>query len=130
MTLLPDECGGAVVQRRGTRTWVVLDLRGSPVEQRCRLAHELVHIDRGSWRCRFAPATWNDKIAREERRVDEDVADWLVPGQELLEVVTALVAEGSEVTTKVIAAEFQVTRPIARIALDRLDRGRRLGTVA
>jgi hypothetical protein len=129
--LLPTECGGAAVQRRGDHIWVLIDQLGSPVEQRCRLAHELVHLDRGSsLRCRWSPTTWDVVVAREEQRVDEEVARWLVPDRALWELVGAMVAAGEDVTTVAIAEHFQVTRPLARLALERLARARStMGTV-
>lgn len=120
---LPEECGGAVVQRRGGRTWILLDPLLSPVEQRCRLAHELVHLDRGSTlRCRWSPRSFDACIVREEIRVDGEVADWLVDPHELWVLVGDLLLAGEDVTARVVASEFQVTRPIARIALDKLAR--------
>lgn len=120
--MLPPECGGGAVQRRGDNTWILIDPTASPVHQRCRLAHELVHLDRGSWRCRYSPQTMDDKVAREESRVDAEVADWLVDHHELWVVVGDMVSAGEDVTRRVVAQHFQVTKPIAGIALDRLAR--------
>lgn len=127
MALLPDECGGDVLERRPERSWILIDPRLSPVEQRCRLAHALVHLDRGSMRCSASPAAWDSVVAREEDRVDAEVAAWLLPIDELWTLVHDLTAEGTDVTARVVAAEFQVTKPIARIALDGLaERGLRV----
>lgn len=127
MALLPEECGGAILERRATRSWIVIDPRLSPVEQRCRLAHELVHLDRGSsMRCRWSPRTWDTVVAREEMRVDEAVADWLVPDNELWVLVDDMMATDQDITTRLIAGEFEVSRAIARIALDRHARRRGL----
>lgn len=121
--LLPDECGGGAVQRRADRTWVVIDPRLSPVEQRCRLAHELIHLDRGSSaRCRWSPRSWDPCIVREEMHVDQEVADWLVDSHELWVLVGGMLAAGEDVTAREVAADFEVTKPIARIALDALAR--------
>lgn len=128
LTLLPDECGGAVLERRPERCWILLDLRRSPVEQRCLLAHELTHLDRGSMRCDASPATWGPVVAREEDAVNAEVADWLVGPFDLWTLVGDMVAEERDVTTREIAEHYQVTRDVARTALARL--ARRQGQVA
>lgn len=120
---LPAECGGAAVQRRGHATWILIDALGSPVEQRCRLAHELVHLDRGtSLRCSWSPETWDDVVAREETRVDDDVAGWLISARDLWILVGDMLAAGEDVTARAIASHFQVTKPLARLALAELAR--------
>lgn len=127
LAALPDETGGAVVQRRGERAYIVLDPRLSPVEQRCRLAHELVHLERGSTvRCRWSPRSWDVCVVREELRVDREVAAWLVPVDQLEGLVHAMLRAGEDVTARVVAEEFEVTKPIARIALDGLARRQQL----
>lgn len=114
---LPRECGGGVVQRRAERAWVVLDAALDPVEQRCRLAHELIHLDRGSMRDAHAPDTWDAVVAREERAVDREVAAWLVPVEALASLVEGLDSAGTAVTADVVALEFEVTPAIAALAL-------------
>lgn len=129
--MLPDECGGEAVQRRDGRIWILLDLRLSPVEQRCLLAHALVHLDRGtSSRCSHTPATMDTFVIAEERACNEAVADWLVDPENLWILVTDMVHAGEDVTTRTVAAELGVTKPIARIALERLTTGSRAGLVA
>jgi hypothetical protein len=81
-------------------------------------------------RCRWSPRSWDAVIAREELRVDAEVAAWLVPDDELWLIVDDIVAGDQEPTTKMIAEEFQVTRPIARIALDRHARVRGITLLA
>lgn len=120
---LPPETGGAVLRRKDGHAWIIIDPTLSPVEQRCRLAHELVHLDRGSsLRCRWSPRSMDTIIMREELRVDSEVSRWLVDQDELWILVGDMVASGDDVTARVIAEHFQVTKPIARIALDRLAR--------
>lgn len=95
----------------------MLDVGLDPVEQRCRLAHELVHLDRGSVRGADAPDTWDAVVAREELAVDREVAAWLVPFDELARVVTRCASGEHPVTAELIATEFEVTPPIATLAL-------------
>lgn len=128
---LPDECGGAAVQRRAGVAYILIDPMLSPVEQRCRLAHELVHLERGSsMRCAWSPCTMDAVIVREEIYVDREVADWLVPLEQLAHVVDGMVRAGVDVTAVAIAEEFMVTKPIARIALDQLARIRGMERLA
>lgn len=54
--------------------------------------------------------------------VDREVADWLVPQDDLWGLVSGMLLAGEDITARVIASEFQVTKPIARVALDRLAR--------
>lgn len=131
MALLPDECGGAILERRPDRAWILIDPRLSPVEQRCRLAHELRHLDRGSSiRCRWSPRSFDACIAREETHVDREVADWLVPSDDLWTLVGGLLAAGEDVTAREVASHYLVTKPIARIALDALHRRQGLRLVS
>lgn len=121
VTLLPDECGGEAVQRRDGRIWVLIDLRLSPVEQTCLLAHALVHLDRGtSSRCNMAPATMDTFVLTEEREVDAEVARWLVDQDTIWLLVNDMIHAGEAVTVRVVAGELGVTKRIARIALERL----------
>ena len=114
---LPAECGGAVVQRRPGRAWVVLDPDLDPAEQRCRLAHELVHLERGSVRAPCAPPSWDAVVAREELAVDREVASWLVPSRELARFVRGHASADLGITSAIVATEFEVTEPIAALAL-------------
>lgn len=116
---LPDETGGAVAQVRKGHWWIIIDPLLSPVEQRCRLAHEICHIDWGSSaRCRWSPGAWDVVVAREEMHIDRQVAEWLVPFDRLVLILNQMLRAGTEVTASAIGEEFKVTKYVARAALD------------
>lgn len=124
---LPASTGGALLARCANGALIVLDERLSKTERRCRLAHELVHLERGtSTRCRWASRMWLPLVVREELAVDRIVADRLVPADLLVLYVDRQVDLGRGVTAAMVAEEFDVVAPVASIALDRL-RVRRAG---
>lgn len=107
------------MQRRIETDWILIDPRLSEVEQRCRLAHELVHLERGSsLRCSGQQRD-GVLVPQEELRVDRTVADWLVPAQHLVPLIRQLVRSGTGVDATIVCEEFLVTRPIAKLALQR-----------
>lgn len=120
---LPPETGGAaVVQRDG---WVVvfLDPRLPASKRTAALAHELVHAERnGGAHAPGAPGTWGPVVAREERRVDDEVARRLVPVARLLEAAEIVADLGGQVTAEELADEFDVPVAVAERAMLLLGR--------
>ena len=115
---LPAETGGACLARRTPNIWIVLDPRLSRPERKCRLAHELIHLERGSSsRCTYMPRSWDACVVREEMWVDREVARRLVPRLDLHAFIDQAVELGSAVDALVVADRFGVPVPIASIAL-------------
>lgn len=113
---LPAETGGGcLVRRPNGQAWILLDAGLSPAERRAVLAHELVHLERGSARYDGAPPTWDDVVAREELLVDRIVAERLVPADELRTFAAAR-AELGPVTVEDVAEHFDVPVWVAREA--------------
>lgn len=116
---LPQECGGGcVVRRPGGQVWILLDAALSATERRAVLAHELVHLERGSCRYEGSPASWDAVVAKEERMVDRTVAERLVPLGELRDFAAAR-AEVEAVTAHDVAEAFGVPIWVAREACER-----------
>lgn len=117
---LPDECGGGVLSRRhGGQVWILLDGRRPAHERRAILAHELEHLARGSVRFDGAPPGWDFIVAREEGRVDQAVAERLVPDEELQAFVRRCLSIDAYVTALDVADEFGVPVEIAERACRR-----------
>ena len=120
VTALPEACGGGVLVRRADgRVWVLLDEALPAIERRAVLLHELVHLERGTARCDDAPPAWAAVVAREEGRVDEVVAERLVPADELREFVARCLSIRDFVTALDVAAEFGVPTWVAEVACRR-----------
>lgn len=116
---LPESCGGGcLVRRTNGHAWILLDAALTATERRAVLAHELVHLERGSCRYDGAPATWDAVVAREERMVDRTVAERLVPLAELRDFAAAR-AELDAVTADDVAEAFAVPIWVAREACER-----------
>jgi Zn-dependent peptidase ImmA (M78 family) len=114
----------AVYARRGPDEAILLDRQLSPVERRAALAHELVHAERGgSGHVVDAPAQWAPVVRREEARVDDIVAERLIPLGALAELVERRV-DIEPVTADVVASEFGVPVDAAERALRLLARRR------
>ena len=117
---LPEATGGALYARRGEQAVIVLDPRLSQRQRRCALAHELEHDSLGSLRCEAMPALWADVVAREEARINRQVADKLVPPDELAALAERVSGLDLALTPLDIADEFDVTHEVAQRALERL----------
>lgn len=123
MTLaeLPNETGGAVLARRGSATVIVLDRRLTQAERKAALAHELLHIERGSMsHCRNIRGALSVEVVREENRIHREVALRLVPLEELSIAVDRVAGLGHGVTAAEIAEEFEVPHVVASQALREL----------
>lgn len=112
--------GGAIYARRGDRAAIVIDPALDQIERRARLAHELVHDERGG----VIDSAEHTGLAvcaiREEARVDAIVAERLIPPRELEAFIDCMLALGEIVTVDLVAEEFEVPRPVAKLALARL----------
>jgi hypothetical protein len=91
---------------------IYLDLRLSRRERRCVLGHELIHDERGIAYHSGAPAAL---VQAEERAVDRELVERLVPAGELLELVRCTAPSSLEVWE--IAEHFDVDRRTARGAI-------------
>jgi hypothetical protein len=120
ITNLPAECGGgSVVRRADGSIWILLDVALAATERRAALLHELVHLERGSARHEGAPPAWQAIVAREEQRVDDAVAQRLVPDAELREFVARCLSLDRFVTALDVAQEFEVPVDVAERACRR-----------
>jgi Zn-dependent peptidase ImmA (M78 family) len=123
---LPDETGGACLARRGEALWIILDPRLDRAHRTARLAHELVHLERGtSARCAFSPRSWDAIVVREELLVDREVARRLVPRDDLRCFVEQA-QEHEGVDARMVADRFGVPVQVASVALHELGRAVRL----
>lgn len=118
---LPNETGGAVLARRGTATVIVLDHQLTQPERKVALAHELLHLERGTTsHCRNIRGALSVEVVREENRIQREVARRLVPLAELGPVVDRLAELGHGVTALEVAEEFDVPPVVASQALTEL----------
>lgn len=118
---LPDETGGGVLRRSRDRVYIFLDRSLSQAERRCVLAHELVHLERGTnARCSWHAPMWSAVVAREELAVDRIVATRLVPLDELRTLVERITGCDRGVTPLDVEDEFEVDGPTAVTALHEL----------
>ncbi len=119
--------GGGFHVRRGIAALIVLDPDLDDVMARVVLTHELVHHERGGGVDRGGrPGPLATVAHREEVAVDHEVADRLVPSDELGALVDELVAGEGSVDATDVSAHFGVPVDIARLALEQL-RVRRAG---
>lgn len=88
----------------------------SQVERNAALAHELVHLERGT-HCR---ATDRRLLVREEEAVEDVVADRLVPRVELQEFWVRAEQTGQHVHPHEVAEHFHVPEELAERAMRRL----------
>lgn len=106
--------------RRADRAAIVLDESLTRRERRAVLAHELVHDERGGG-CvaQDMPATWDAVVVRDELIVQREVAQWLVPPDDLVAFIekTTSVGGGIGVTVWEVAEEFDVPEDVALSAL-------------
>lgn len=126
---LPNETGGAVLARRGRATVIVLDRRLTQAERKVALAHELLHLERGTVsHCRNIRGALSVEVVREENRIHREVALRLVPLDELGTMVDRVAGLGLGVTATEVADEFDVPQVVAAQALRELEmtRARRM----
>lgn len=115
---LPVETGGAAIATAGDQVFVFLDRRLTRAERKAALAHELVHLERGTTgKCRFVHGPLSAGVFREENRVDRIVALRLVPLDELAVFVDRLGDLGHGVGPIEAAEEFDVPARVAAVAL-------------
>lgn len=113
-----ETMGGGFCVLRGGHTLVVLAPRLDAAERREALTHELVHGERGGGADRSgSPPTWAAVVARDEVAVNRVVAERLVPPGRLRRVVEELLTERDGVDIAAVAAAFEVSPPIAELAL-------------
>lgn len=114
---LPDECGhGVLVRQPDGQVWILLGQHLPQRDRRAILAHELEHLRRGSVRFEGAPPAWDAVVAKEERQVDQVVADRLVPLEELRAFVEQRGSLEEPVTVDCVAEAFDVPDWVARHA--------------
>lgn len=122
---LPNETGGAVLAIRGKSAVIVLDKRLTQAERKAALAHELLHLERGSTsRCRNIRGALSVEVVREENRIQREVALRLVPLAELGPVVDRIAGLGHGVTALEVAEEFDVPPVVASQAMTELAKVR------
>lgn len=110
-----EAAGGAFYARRGDRAVIVVSPDLTPEARSCALAHELVHDEYGV----LSPPATEATMERIEHMVDRDVAEWLVPMDQLMGFVTRM-SEYGPVEAWMVAEEFHVTEEVARRATARL----------
>lgn len=114
---LPDDLQ-ALYARRGERAAILVDRQLPRRERGAALAHELVHDEWGAGvDLLFMPETWGAVVAREETRVDDEVARRLIPAEALLSFCRQRAELGEGVTTTDVAEEFDQAEWVARRAL-------------
>lgn len=112
---LPASTGGGVIYRDADGAVILIEADLRRVERKMVLAHELVHLERGGVIADVdQPPTWDAVVAREELRVDRIVAERMVPVDELNAWVESL--DGEPVTVHDVAARFDVSEEVARLA--------------
>lgn len=118
---LPNECGGAAIYFGPRTTVILLDPRLTQAERKAALAHELLHLERGSIsHCRNVRGALSVEVVREENRIQREVALRLVPLDELGRVVDRLAGLGHGVMPADVADEFDVPPVVASQALQEL----------
>lgn len=89
LTRLPDGVRGLCWPRDG-KAAILIDDRLSQQERNVTLTHEILHADRGT-PCRDdRNQRWLPVVAREESRIDDDVARLHVPAVVLYEFIGAM----------------------------------------
>lgn len=111
--------GGFAVRRQG-RAVVVLDPAQDARRQRAVLAHELVHLERGTTDRHGAPGPWSAVVAREEQLVEREVARRLAPPTAVRVAVRELAAAGEPVTADALAERLDVDPGVAATSLAEL----------
>lgn len=115
--------GGALLEPLVAGALIVVDPRFDGPERRERLAHELVHLERGGGIDHpDMPDCWRPVVEREEDTVHDEVARRMIPPAVLRSYVDGVVACGGGVGADDIAREFSVPFHVAARALDLLGR--------
>lgn len=96
---------------KGMQRAIIVDRSLHRIERNAVLAHELIHDERG-----HSPSSHPIEVAKEEERVEREVARRLVPFDELHELVRERASLGESVTVTDIAEVFEVPRSVARRA--------------
>lgn len=102
--------------------WVILvDRRLPAVERLAAIAHELVHHERGGGSdYPGRPDAWAPVVQREEHRVQDIVAERLVPRAELVAFVNSMLGVDMSVSAVEVAEAFEVPVDVAQQALQLL----------
>jgi hypothetical protein len=107
-------CGGGVIAWVDGRTIILVDDALGLEERRVALAHELVHDERGG----PLPSDVDQVlVAREERRVDDEVARRLAPADELFAVAFRADELGVGVEAWEVAEQLGVTTDVIERAV-------------
>jgi Zn-dependent peptidase ImmA (M78 family) len=113
---LPESYGGGAIVTTDDGYVIVLDSRLRQEERRAVLAHELVHAERGV----LPPSAPDALRAKDEHAVENEVADRLVPADELREFVEQCLSLDRFVTALDVANEFGVPIDVAERACRRV----------
>lgn len=108
--------GGGVYARSGDERLIMLAPGLSYAEERSALAHELVHDELGV----VSPPATEAMMQRIEAMVRKRAVEWLVPLDQLEELVLAL-APIEPITVELVADEWDVTPEVAAAALRMLS---------
>lgn len=106
-------CGGAFYARRGESALIALDPDLDRVERNAYVAHEIGH---------------DEMPGATEPRVHDFVARWLVPEEQLAQLVASICADGTPVMAWEIAEAFDVPEDVAVRACELLRRSRGLAS--
>lgn len=115
----------ALYARRRERAAIVVARDLPRRERTAALAHELVHdeLTDGASRAAVAmPPAWDAVLAREEARIDREVARRCIGREELAALVARRTDLGESVTARDVAEWFDVAEWVAERALGLLDR--------
>lgn len=115
---LPEVLGGGVYIPDDHWAAILIDRSLGRRQRNALLAHELIHHRRGGGTSRQGmPATWEPIARREELIVDREVAQRLVPLEELAGLMAE--ADDLEVTIEAwqVADHFDVTVEVAELAM-------------
>lgn len=120
---LPAVTGGAVYGRwQDGIAGIVIDPSLPRRQRRAALAHELIHDERGPIIDHPGmPPGWRAVVLREERAVDREVIEWLIPRAELEKFVAARCTLEEGGTAADVAEEFDVPDELAERALKLLE---------
>lgn len=125
ITDLPGATGGAVyvVWPNGDAV-VMIDRSLDRTHRNAALAHELLHDEWGLAEHDNRSPLWQPIRARDEQRVDREVARRLVPPDELEQVVSLAEADGIALEAWEVAEEFDVPLAVAERACGLLQERR------
>lgn len=112
ITSLHPSTGGSSIVVRPERTIIYVDKRLSQRERRAAVAHELTHLIRG-----LPPMDWPPHLRdKEEAKVRQETAEWLVPRSALLAWAAAR-CDLDPIDTHAVMEEFNVPRDVAAEAM-------------